>query len=871
MISSLVTSTTPVRMMSHMPLVRIDAPRVEIGGGALVALPFADYDEMVLGSFTDGRRDYESTAPVFFVSEYAVDVPDGALEGLTDGPQLVSGEHDGFNMKLEFLFERWDRHCGDRDRVRDALALAAPSSSIPDPSLSLGLIDIAAAKPVTQTRQGDADQELLFLGAGATFLLSRDALERASGLLDVVDRCDGELRQAIDVLHDAADLSLTSNEQLTLCAIELEALLLPELTTELKQTFARRLGHLLGGPETEAVARAVYAARSDAVHGDTAAYAVPGHAQALLAGAVVALEALTRDGSTLADIRERLDAGPAGSAAPASEAAPPPAPRILHEPPRGWPPASRDIGLAAAGVPISDPEIEEGSVVLFAPLIGLDFDDLPDAAIDAGFPLSWLWPSQLGGLEDPDIRRDWISRDVMDLRPIACLALAAPGDFDGALDPLRRSADTAVTALRLAGIAGFHDPDLLGVYARDGGGFRYRRPAVYRQTAIRQRAQMSWPLDDEEVADLTALWTLLLEYEAGRRAPEIDHALALFRRAHVSLGLSRATRLELFFASLEAALGRGAADSLAQLSERAHVRVATSFEWYAAHGVTTRNALAHGEWEPDDDDALWALRHLAWLLGEVLPALLMAWRRRRKARPAKTLVAALRDPQADLDWRALAAPARELQPARYSGLDTSILIERGRMAAADDVAAAARWFASASVRGDVRGDYYFGLLARDAEDFDAARTHLTRAAEGGIRAALAELGRVERVTGNVDAARRYLGMAVEDGDVGAMVSLGILERRAGNLDRARELYRGAWEAGDTNAAYNLGLLEEGAGDLGAALPWFVRAAEAGHVAAMGWAGDLAHHAGELEAASRWWQLAADHGDEKSASHLAQLL
>ncbi len=862
---------TPVRMMTHVPLVRIDAPRVEIGGGALVALPFADYDEMVLGSFTDGRRDYESTAPVFFVSEYEVDVPEGALEGLTDGPQLVSSEHDGFNMKLSFLFERWDGHRADCGRVRDALALAAPGSSIPDPQLSLGILDIAAANPVTQTRQGDADQELLFLGAQATYLLSHDVLARASALLAVVDRCDGELRQAIDVLHDAADLSLTPNEQLTLCAIELEALLLPELTTELKRTFARRLGHLLGGSDTEEVARAVYAARSDAVHGDSAAYAVPGRAQSLLAGAVVALEALTRDGSTLAAVRERLDAGPAGGPVPVSEGAPPPAPRILLAPRRGWPPASSSVDLSA-GVPISDPEIEEGSVVLFAPLIGLDFDDLPDAVVDAGFPLSWMWPSQLGGLEDPDIRRDWISQDLTVLRPIACLALAASGDFDVALEPLRRRADIAVTALRLAGIAGVHDPDLLGVYARDGDGFRYRRPAIYRQTAITQRAQMSWPLDDDEVADLTALWPLLLEYEAGRRAPEIDHALALFRRAHVSLGLSRATRLELFFASLEAALGRGAADPLALMSERAHVRVPSSFEWYAAHGVATRNALAHGEWEPDnDDDALWALRHLTWLLGEVLPALLMAWRQRRKARPAKTLVAALRDPEADLDWRASAAPVRELEPARYSGLDTSILVERGRMAAADDVAAAARWFASARARGDVRGDYGLGLLARDAGDLDAARTHLRSAAEGGIRAAFAELGRVERVAGNVDAARRYLGLAVEDGDVGAMVSLGILERRAGNLDRARELYREAWEAGDTNAAHNLGLLEEGAGDLGAALPWFVRAAEAGHVPAMGWAGDLSHHAGDLDAARRWWQLAADHGDEKSASHLAQLL
>ena len=115
-------------MLTHVPLVRIDAPRAEIGGGALVALPFADYDELLLGAFTDSRRDYESTAPVFFVSEHDVDAPDGALEG------------------------RLDRHLADCGRVRDALALAAPSSSIPDPALSLGLVDIAGEQPASRGR-----------------------------------------------------------------------------------------------------------------------------------------------------------------------------------------------------------------------------------------------------------------------------------------------------------------------------------------------------------------------------------------------------------------------------------------------------------------------------------------------------------------------------------------------------------------------------------------------------------------------------------------------------------------------------------------------------------------------------------------------
>ena len=156
MILSLVT---PVRMLTHVPLIQIDTPRAEIGGGALVALPFEEYDELLLGAFTDSRRDYESTAPVFFVSEHDVDVPGDELD------------------------ERWAGHLADCARVRDALALAAPSSSIPDPALSLGMIDVAESQAQTHTMQRDADQELLFLGAGATFLLSQDTLERAAGLL----------------------------------------------------------------------------------------------------------------------------------------------------------------------------------------------------------------------------------------------------------------------------------------------------------------------------------------------------------------------------------------------------------------------------------------------------------------------------------------------------------------------------------------------------------------------------------------------------------------------------------------------------------------------------------------------------------------
>src|SRR3954468_13760725 len=71
-----VSRMTGARVLTHLLLVRIEGPRAELGGGALFALPFAEYDELLDGSFTDARREYESTAPVFFLTEHAADAPD---------------------------------------------------------------------------------------------------------------------------------------------------------------------------------------------------------------------------------------------------------------------------------------------------------------------------------------------------------------------------------------------------------------------------------------------------------------------------------------------------------------------------------------------------------------------------------------------------------------------------------------------------------------------------------------------------------------------------------------------------------------------------------------------------------------------------
>jgi TPR repeat protein len=534
---------------------------------------------------------------------------------------------------------------------------------------------------------------------------------------------------------------------------------------------------------------------------------------------------------------------------------------MLHPPGRRAAPSSGGFTLAG-GLVLRGPAIDEGDLVLFAPLFGLELDDLPDLLLEAGFPLSWLWPWQVGDFEDPDIRRDWMARQTSSARVIGCLALRAPAerfDVDAALAPLRRRVDLAVMALRLAGLAIVQDPDLLGVYARDGTGGRHRRPSVYRQTIFRLRFD---PTDALEPAagDIAALWSLLLTYEAGARAPEIDHALALFRRAHLGLTLSTRTRLQLLFASFEAALGRIRRDEDDPLARLADGRRRAAFAWHAAHGRRVRNALVHGS--RDGDEAA-SIGHMRALLCELLPALLLAWRRRGKARPANVLLTALRDPASDLDWRA-APPVADLAAARaerYAGQDTALLVERGRLTGE------ARWFARASALGDVRGDLGLGRLARAAGDLDSAAAHLAVAVAGGFDDALLDLGQVERDRGDTDAARGHLQRALELGDDDAIVSLGMLERAAG--ERARALYRRAAGNGDPRGAYNLGLLEEREGNDSEALRWHVVAAEAGMIEAMGWAGDLSARGGDVEGAAHWWRRAAEQGDVSSAGQLGE--
>ena len=261
---------------------------------------------------------------------------------------------------------------------------------------------------------------------------------------------------------------------------------------------------------------------------------------------------------------------------------------------------------------------------------------------------------------------------------VPCLALRSARAPDRRSMPRsprsRRRLDMAVTALRLAGLTSSWTPDWLGLYARDGAGRRYRRGAVYRQTAIgvtfeRPDAlrRRPWPTRGAVVAPARL---------RGRAAPR-PRSTTRWRSTGAPTSASRCRRRRGCSCCSLAGGGarpirRDADDSLARLADNPQ---ADAFAWYAAHGRALRNASRTAS----GSDAAERSTTSPALLGEVLPALLMAWRAHGKSRPAKTLLAALRDPAATRLAGGRARRGYRSRPEqRYAGLDTALLVERGQ-------------------------------------------------------------------------------------------------------------------------------------------------------------------------------------------------
>jgi TPR repeat protein len=868
-------------VLTHIPLLRIAEEYVPFAAGHLLRLTFNEFDYLVGGAFTDSKRDYERTAPVFYERP---NPPEDAEPDIAPGVTAYASP----------------------ETVTAALNLAAPALGLPRPNISFTIV--VTGGPQDHTRQGDADLELLFHHEAARPPLSAEQVDTARALIPVVFRSGDEPWGAMLTLGDSAGLSLGIDERLTLCTVALEALLFPDVTTNSRDTFVRRLTNLVGGEQADEVAEladAIYRARTQALH------RLPGErdgldpaARCLLARAVIAL-----DGADLGRLRDQLD-------------------HERHEfgevpmPPLDWTGASPSeplmrLPLPRRSMPSSwnpeQPDVDTDQVVAFFPLIGCDVDWPPPP----GFPLTQLTAGQLNGLEDADIRRDWATG----IDGCACIALStraesirwAP-DVAAQIDGLRPYADLAVQALRLAGLSDFVDPDLLGDFALCHGSSRYRRGTVFRQTAMRRGrggvrmltanrtksgdqdrrivtfGRAASPDDDQPKAtipqsapELVALWSLLLDYDSGQRSAVIDEALVLFRRAHDSITLTTRIRLQLLFGCLELMIGRVPRPDMSHPIDglRQSMLDAEPLDWYRAHGCSARNALAHGSWDDESDPR--AFDQLLALARTLMPWFIGAWlNASRQPEPSKALKRALQK-SGPVPWHRSPPEASRVaaDQLRYAGLDIRIDLNHAQSAQDAGDAARERDFLRRAVAAMPEGVstrpeehvaalQRLGILERDAGDPETARVMLEAAAAFGNADAMNSLGVLERRLGNLDAARVWYGQAAEAGRHQAYFNQALMEEDEGKLDEAERLYRLAADAGDVSATYNLGcmLFAVGRGDEG--LDQFVQAANAGHTGAMFNLGDLCRSSGDGERASYWFEMAAAGGDDRAQEALRSL-
>ncbi|HEY5783879.1 MAG TPA: tetratricopeptide repeat protein [Microlunatus sp.] len=873
-----------VRLMTHLPLLRIETDdRTAFGDHLLWAVPFEEYDDLLLGSFSDSARAYRATRPVFLLTEVDdVELPDGfrefsAARAAGEQPLISIDSETWLPTVMSFLTEAYIGHRVGAWMAWRALSVALPHVVIPDPLLSLRLIDIEDSTPMGWTVQGDADQELLFLSYAASAPVSRDALARAAALLPAVKRNDGDVGAAIETLCSSGAPSLDDDSQLVLCTTALESLLLPDVTSGVTAAFARRVSNLLGTDDHDrasvaAMAKSLYTARSVAIHGRAdGAQADAGSARAMLASAIVAVDSLVSNGLTTDEVRTGIDARPVelgqqgadlGKAKPTSTR---PCVKLRVD---GVAPSSSSYVLSAGGLTAALPPVEEGELAVFAPLAGLSMPVLSRQVVDCGFPLTWLEPSSITSIEDPDIRRDWLAdlavRGAAPM-PTPCLAWRinrsqheawSLSSIDRFIEPVRRRRDLAVAVLRLAGLDQFADPELLGEYVLGAGGDRIRLPTIFRQTVFKEIWDPTELLGIEHVDRIVRIWALL-DHGDGTLDPEVQRALSMFRHAHHRLGLSAVTRLRMLFACLDIAVGRTDADgytrALDKLASDADQPDAAALAWYKKHGLATRNAVAHGYWKQDDDGPRGGLA--LDLVVSVTRASLLS------------MIASRPPVDSGVTEPGIGAAA----PSRYAAADVAVMVARGNSArVAGELDEAWTWYSRASDHGDVTGALNLGLLAQAAGDLDTARRWLTVAADNGVADAMSNLGVLARRRGDFDEARQWYRRAIEAGGEGrAVYNLGVLEQVAGDAELAHELFVQAADLGEHQAMRNLGIEAEHAGDLETAIGWFERAAEAGSANAMNDLGVLAAQSGDMDTAVSWWQRASDAGSSLASLSLGQ--
>lgn len=625
-----------IQILAHLPRFRMEPDQVSFPLGTLVKLTWESYDGLTLGAFSDWKPWYDASDPVFLLVEAEADLP-FVRPGTVSEPGMAE-------MKCPSI--RWNDllprilgspfltrfHDSVVDVVWAALLLAVPGAAPAWPRTSVTLLIPVEGHVVSlgdEERagiriQGEADQEYIYSADTSCLPVTEDDLALAAGLVPLIQRIgeDAGLVAALRQLMVTTDVGLGPGDRLVLAVSALESLLLPEVRSGQQDAFAERITGVVGQGR-EGTARAAYRARSRIVHEGPAAVGpgVPAAvAEQLLADVLIA------------------------SAGGADGTRPDPAvPRGRATDQRLYPRPAWVSGTVSFDIDLSPPA---GQTVSWSPLIGLDYDGPTLAA--CGATLTRLSAAEIVSMEHKDIRRDFIAELQVKGMSVAGLAvLADTGDRLGLDDDLMRSLlrprDLTVAGLRLAGVQGFVDPELLGWYVYQGA-LRHRRETVLRQTVLMGLGGSdAVPLDAATLATAQDVWALLAAYDARGADPDVDLLLAEFRRAHDPY-LAEETRLSLLFAILEGLLGRfrpaSAAIGLEDLVSALPGPDPSAIAWFAAQGRVVRNAVAHGAWKPRGQKPGREADSLRAICAAALRELLTAWD--GTADPSKALLGRLK-------------------------------------------------------------------------------------------------------------------------------------------------------------------------------------------------------------------------------------
>lgn len=640
--------------IAHMPLLRmVGGEDFPIGGGVLTRVPWDQFDSLSQGAFSEWRHKYEAADPVFYWFQEAGDfafVSDGEAQGLEELKLPTASWNSMLPPLGHELIERLHEHLVDP--VWAAIALAAPAGVPAPPRDSLTffmpageqIFTIAGRQMKGVRVQGDADHELAYLPDATGQPLGHDDLQRAASLVGLTrwSLSHKTLGPVLRQLMMCGDITLRPAERMLLAVTAAEDLLLPDVTTGSGDTFARRLSNLLGHDDAHrdtlrGIARSLYRARSAVIHAEEAPESSvdlpPAAAEQLLAGAIESAALAAHTGVDVERLREMLDAGPVEWQSPVRT--PLPDPPGAGQPYRLGPRRPWFSGTFSPDMPFGSPE---GTITSWSPIVGLAVER-PMVHDGLGLELGMIQASALVSMEEKDIRRDFIARTQL-AGPVAAIAVRAAGGGspidETQVAPLTRVRDLAVAGLRLAGYAGFVDPELAGWYVYDGH-LRHRRETVLRQSIIMAiDGATSTTLTDARMTEVMDLWSLVARYDAQVRDPEIDRALDLYRRVHDRRFLPATTRGHLAWICVELLLGRFRSPTgtvrLETLVYALEDVPAATREWFMSEGRAFRNAVAHGDWQPEPltPPGLWQadyepLAHVLAVAGGALRALLQLW------------------------------------------------------------------------------------------------------------------------------------------------------------------------------------------------------------------------------------------------------